>query len=79
MDRGSLYQLCNIIDRRNEPPACKSNVNSSEEFFELAVTGQVIAATMKLLNMTTIADVPSSSLLSPQILGWRVTTEEKKC
>lgn len=76
MDRGTLYQLRNLINRRNVTATCKNNVNACEEFFELVVTGHVVSAAMKILGMTSIKDVPSPCIVSPDI--WMSDDSERK-
>ena len=64
MERGTLYQLRNLINRRNVGKKVKSDMN---DFFELVVTGHIIACAMQLLGMSAIDEVPSSAIiLSPE-------------
>jgi hypothetical protein len=39
MERGTLYQLRNLITRRSVTKEAKSDVNSNEDFLEVALCG----------------------------------------
>ena len=38
-------------------------MNACEDFFEVVVTGHIIASAMELLGMSSIDDVPSSTII----------------
>ena len=61
MERGTLYQLRNLINRRNVTTEVKSNVNANEDFLEVVVTGCVIVTAMKFLGMSSLNDIPHAS------------------
>ncbi len=63
MERGTLYQLRNLIDRRNVTTKVKSEVNAAEDFLETVVVGYVISAVMVYLNMASLEDVPDTGQL----------------
>ncbi len=44
MEPGTLYQLRNLIHRRNVKPNPKTDVNSSEDFVEVITIGHVLSA-----------------------------------
>ena len=68
MERGTLYQLRNLINRRNVNKSPKSNVNASEDFLEVVVTGYILAAVISYLGMSTFDDLPSSqSIVSHEV------------
>ena len=67
MERGTLYQLRNLINRRNVKKRVKSDVNATEDFIEIVVTGYIISAVLSYLGMSCINDVPSDSILSPAL------------
>ena len=50
MDRGTLHQLCNLINRKNLPSKPKQNLNACEDFIEVVGIGRVIAAAKELLE-----------------------------
>ena len=59
MERGTLYQLRNGINRRNVTKSCKNNMNACTDFFELVMSGHILVATMDFLGMSSIEDTPS--------------------
>ena len=78
MERGTFYQLRNLINRRNIEKKVKGNMNESEAFLELVVTGHTIACTMEVLGMSSIAEIPSSMVIdSPEEVWMKDNTECK--
>ena len=78
MERGTFYQLHNLINRRNIAKKVKNNMNESEDFLELMVTGHVIACTMEVLGMSSVAEIPSSTVIdSPEEVWMKDDTERK--
>ena len=77
MERGTLYQLRNLINRRNVIKRVKNDMNACEEFFKLVVTGYVVASAMELLGMSSVDDVPSSTIQSPED-AWMKDDSERK-
>ena len=67
MEWGTLYQLRNLIDRRNVSTTVKSDVNAAEDFLETIVTGYIITAVMAHLNMTSLEDAPDPSIVSSRV------------
>ena len=67
MERCTLYQLRNLINRRNVKKEVESDVNATEDFIEIVVTGYIISAVLSYLGMLCINDVPSDSILSPDL------------
>ena len=67
MDRGTMYQIRNLIDRRNVTRKPKSDVNASEDFFEVVVIGYILAAVMCHLGMPTLDSLPLPSVISHTI------------
>lgn len=57
MERGTLYQLHNLINGRNVVKKVKKDMNACEDFFELTVTGYVIACAMELLSMSAVDEM----------------------
>ena len=76
MERGTLYQLRNLINRRNVSSLCKDDFNACEDFFELVVSGHVLVAVMNFLGMSSLDGMPSPELVSPDI--WMLNDEERK-
>ena len=67
MERGTLYQIRNLINRRNVKKAPKSDVNASEDFLEVVVTGYIVAAAMAYLGMSSLSDLPKESIISHDV------------
>ena len=78
MERGTLYQLRNLINRRNVIRKVKNDMNACEDFFELVVTGYVIACAMELLGMSSVDAVPSSSIIQSSDEAWMKDDSERK-
>ena len=64
MERGTLCQLRNLINRRNVTKKPKKNVNAAEDFLEVVITGHILTAVMSCLGMSSLKDMPLSSVLS---------------
>ena len=67
MEKGTLYQLRNVTNRRNVTKQVKSDVNANEDFLELCVTGYILIAVMSILGMTAVEDSPLPTLVSPDL------------
>lgn len=67
MDKGTLCQLRNLINRRNVTKTPKSNVDAAEDFLEVIVNGHILAALMSYLGMSSLNDRPLSSIVSHDI------------
>ena len=65
-DGGSLYQLRNLINRRNVVNDPKKDMNACEEFFELVTKAHILAAVLTTLEMKDLTDPIPSSLNSTQ-------------
>ena len=52
MERGALYQLRNLINRRNVKKEVKSDVNATEDFIEIVVTGYITSAVLFYLGIS---------------------------
>ncbi len=52
MERGTLYQLRNLINRRNVKKEVKSDVNAIEDFIEVVTTEYIVSAVMTHLGMS---------------------------
>lgn len=60
MDRGTLLQLRNLINRRNVSADTSGKFNASVDFFELVLRCHIIAAAMYYFGMRSIDDTPTS-------------------
>ena len=75
MQRGTLYQLRNAINRRNVSGSCKTNVNACEDFFQLVVSGHILVAVMSDLGMSSVDDTPSPSMVPAD--AWMLSDEDR--
>lgn len=64
-DGGTLYQLRNLINRRNVTKKPKDAVAPCEEFFSLVTEAHIICAAMTTFGMQSVADKPVNSDLFP--------------
>ena len=78
MERGTLYQLRNLINRRSVVKKVKSDVNACEDFLELVVTGYIVACAMEVLDMSALNEVPSSAVIDSPEDAWRKDDTERK-
>ena len=60
---GTLYQLRNLIDRRNVIKDVRNDMNGTEDFFEAVGISHIIAITLQHFRMKDTKDVPHSPLL----------------
>lgn len=60
MDDGSLYQLRNLINRRNVVKDPTNNVAACEDFFMHVVEAHILSACMTEFEMSSVDDTPSS-------------------
>lgn len=63
LERGTLYQLRNLISRRNVSTKPKADVNAAEDFLEIVVIGYVISAVMSYLRMSSLDDIPDQGIV----------------
>lgn len=63
-EHGTLYQLRNLLHRRNVVKHPKKDVNASEDFFLLVVTSHVLAAAVELLQMESLSATPQSTIIT---------------
>ena len=57
-DKGTLFQLRNLLNRRNVSKQPKDNFDACDEFFNTITDSHVVAAAMKIFNMKLISDTP---------------------
>ncbi len=76
MEKGTLYQLRNLLNRRNISKHPKSNVNATEDFLEAVVIGHILATAMSYLGMTSLCDSPSTSLFTQDV--WMEDDKERE-
>lgn len=76
MDKGTLYQLRNLINRRNVGNNPFKDVNAHEDFFLLIVDSHILAAAMEMLGMGSLDDEPCSEILPPDV--WVHDKDERR-
>lgn len=64
VDASTLYQLCNLINRRNVVKEPTDSVAASEDFIQLVVEAHILAAAMTVFNMKTLDDSPSHEIFN---------------
>ena len=67
---GTLYQLRNLLGRSSVVKKPLDDFNACDDFFVLVVKCHVIAAAMKMLNMSQTSQVPFSPLFPPLENKW---------
>ena len=77
MERGTLYQLRNLINRRNVVKNVKTDMNACEDLFELIVTGHIVTCAMEFLSMSTPDESPSLFGVLP-VDAWMKNDNERK-
>lgn len=77
-ERGTLYQLRNILNRTNVKPNPKDNVNAAHDFIDVITMGHILAATMELFNMTDLRVVPYDDDIDLDENAWLLPSEERK-
>jgi L1 cell adhesion molecule like protein len=76
MDKGSLVQLRNALDRRNVSAASESDFNACDDFFNLVVECHILAAAMEALIMDNLSDKPTHHLLNEEL--WLESDDVRK-
>jgi len=64
VDKGTLYQLRNLIQRQNVVSDPSRNMNASKDFFTTVVEANVLAAAMSVFKMSSVDDKPTSILFT---------------
>ena len=62
-DHGTLYQLRNLVQRRNVGKQSKKNFNAHQDFFNVVLTSHILAAAMEMFGMDDLEDEPCESLV----------------
>ena len=62
MDGATLYQLRNVINRRNVTKDPTKNVAACEEFFSLVAEAHILAAAVNVFGMNSLDSTPSCEL-----------------
>lgn len=66
-DHGTLYQIRNLIQRRNVGKKPKKDFNAHDSFFNLVTTSHILAAAMEVLGMDNLDDTPCDLLVPKDV------------
>ena len=64
-DHGTLYQLRNLVQRRNIGKQPKKDFNAHHDFFNVVLTSHILAAAMEVFGMDNLEDEPCEGLVPP--------------
>ena len=67
MEGGTLLQLRNLINRRNISSDISGKFNAAIDFFELVVTGYILAAAMHYFQLSSLKGTPTKNGISPSV------------
>jgi len=59
-DQGTLFQLRNLVNRRNVPKDPKQDVNATEDFLQLVTDAHIVVAASKELGSHDGKTIPES-------------------
>lgn len=62
MDCGTLFQLRNLLNRRNVRKDPTDDVNACEDFFMTVTEGHILAVVMEEFGMSSLEDTPSCTI-----------------
>ena len=62
MDGGTLFQICNLINRRNVVKDPTNNMAASEDFILLVIEAHILSAAMNVRKMNSLVDIPSHDM-----------------
>ena len=75
-DKGTLYQLKNVINRTNLKANPKDSANATHDFISLVTTCHILSASMQLMKMNELKDIPDSDLVDEST--WMLPASERK-
>ena len=76
MDKGTLYQLRNLINRRNVVSSPQDNLAACEEFYLLVVEDHILSAVFTVFKMNGFDDTPSVDFF-PESFATASPSEQK--
>ena len=68
-DGGTLFQLRNLINRRNVIKNVKNDMNATEDFFKDVGISHIVAAALSFFSMENINSTPKHPLLTDELLS----------
>lgn len=72
-DHGTLYQLKNLINRKNVKTHPKDDFRACDDFFVLVVKCHILAAAMEILNIDSLDEIPEGAECD-----WILPDEDRK-
>ncbi len=75
-DKGTIYQLRNLINRRSIGKKPFKDVNAHKDFFTMIVECHLLAAAMEVLGLGSFDDEPCAEVLPPDV--WMHDNEERR-
>ena len=72
-----LYQLRNVLNRSNVVCKPKADFNACEDFLDIVVTGHILTAALKMLEMRDSEDIPKKFVANPEEI-WMLPDEQRK-
>ena len=75
-EKGTLYQLKNLINRKNIGDDVTKDMNAHEDFFNAIVTSHILAAAMEFLGMECLDSEPHHDIVPSTV--WMEDLEERK-
>ena len=79
IDGGTLFQLRNVINRRNVVKDVKKDLNSCEEFMELITTAHILSAAMTVTEVEDLQALSTVILSSEDHLTALTSAAKKVC
>ena len=76
MEKGTLYQLRNSINRRNVTASAENDFNACDDYFVLVVRCHVLAAAMQYLKMKETTELPIHAALTEEL--WMESKDKRK-
>ena len=76
LEKGTLCQLQNLIDRRNISASAPDDFNACDDYFVTVVQCHIVSAAMNLLKMKATSDKPDHVLLDDNL--WIKSKDDRK-
>ena len=77
-EHGTLFQLRNLINRKNVVVNPKSNFNLCDDFIQTIISSYILATALNILGMKALEDTPSTDIISSPESYWMHSAEERK-
>ena len=76
-EHGTLYQLKNIINHTRVAKP-KDDFNACDDFFEIVITGHILAAAMDMLGMESLQDTPCHESIPSPETAWMESDQQRQ-